>query len=128
MRNWHYAISAGVLSNVDDDGNESHVAIGWAGQEAGRNNPDMVNAHGVGPLPPGIYQIGDPFDDPHTGPYSMRLNPDPANEMYGRSGFRMHGASISDPKHSSEGCIIQQRPIRQQVHESGCRRLEVTND
>jgi hypothetical protein len=42
------------------------------------------------------------------------LTPDPANAMYGRSGFYIHGAQINPtvPDTSSDGCIIQQHNVR----------------
>ena len=37
----------------------------------------------------------------------------------------MHGDSIEHPGAASEGCIIVARPIREQVWESGDRKLQV---
>lgn len=121
---WRYEIHTGRITLADDQG-AVFAASGWAGQGPGKNNPAMCSVHNVGPLPPGNYTIGDPFDDAHTGKYSMNLTPDPANNMMGRSGFRIHGANANDPDHSSEGCIIQMRPVRERIHASGCRNLEV---
>lgn len=125
MKNWVYEITSGRLSKVGDDGSVTLAGIGWAGQGVGKNNPGACNLRNVGPIPPGWYTIGGPVDDPHTGKFSIPLWPDPSNDMMGRSGFRMHGANARDPEHSSEGCIIQQRPTREAVHASGCNRLQV---
>jgi hypothetical protein len=55
----------------------------------------------------------------------MDLDPDPANEMFGRSAFRIHGAALENPELSSDGCIIQQRSVREAVWNSGDHQLEV---
>jgi hypothetical protein len=83
----------------------------YAGMNLGKNNPAMQDVHNVGPLPAGIYTIGQlmihPPGDPlrHLGP-CMSLTPDPANVMFGRSGFFFH---LDNPAHvgaSSDGCIV----------------------
>lgn len=91
------------------------IGIGWAGHLQGRNNPDMQNVKGVGPLPKGKYIINDPEDGTHLGPIAFPLTPDPANEMFGRSGFFIHGADIQHPALSSDGCIIQGRVAREYI-------------
>jgi len=101
------------------------TSFGWAGQGDGKNNPAMQGVKGIGPLPVGVYTIGEPHDSPHTGPYTMDLTPDPSNNMLGRSDFRIHGASYMRPELSSEGCIIQPREIRENIWNSGDRTIEV---
>ena len=88
------------------------VGTGWAGQLAGKNNPAMQNVSKTGPLPVGNYVVNDPIDSPHLGPEAFPLTPDPANEMFGRSDFFIHGANVKTPSTSSEGCIIQSRIVR----------------
>lgn len=105
--------------------NGSLLGTGWAGQGDGKNNPDMQEVHNIGPLPRGLYTIIAPYDNPHTGPYTMNLEPDASNDMFGRSDFRMHGAAFKNPEMSSEGCIIQVRGVRQAVWDSGDHRLQV---
>jgi hypothetical protein len=87
----------------------------------------MVGVRNVGPLPPGHYTIGKPVDHPDLGKFALPLSPDPSNDMKGRSAFWIHGASFKDPAHSSRGCIIQMRPVREKIYASGCNRLEVVN-
>jgi len=89
---------------------------GYAGHGEGKNNPSMENIKMVGPLPKGIYHIGEPYDSPHTGPFTLPLTPDSSNEMYGRSDFKIHGDSISNPGTASNGCIILPRDIRIMIH------------
>lgn len=113
--------STGVFFSPD-----SPLAVrGWAGQGPGKNNPGMQDVHNIGPLPRGFYTIGQAYEHPHLGPCVMNLTPAPSNEMFGRSSFRIHGASKSDPEHSSEGCIILPPGPRHAVADSLDRRLEV---
>lgn len=98
---------------------------GWAGQGKGRNNPDMQNVHGIGPLPRGKYKIGKAYHHPHLGPLTMDLTPDPSNEMFDRSDFRIHGAAFVHPELSSEGCIILPHPVRQGIDTGIDKDLEV---
>ena len=118
---WRFQQSTGKLFGPSG----ATVAEGWAGQRAGINNPAMQDQPGLGPLPQGTYTIGDPHDSPHTGPYTMDLTPDPNNNMFGRSEFRIHGAAKIDPQLSSEGCIIMPRPVRENIYNSGDRQIEV---
>jgi hypothetical protein len=91
------------------------IGIGWAGHLQGRNNPAMQNVKGVGPLPKGKYFVQDPEDGTHLGPMAFPLVPDKDNEMFGRSGFFIHGANADHPTLSSDGCIIQGRIAREYV-------------
>lgn len=118
---WRYRITSGEI--LDAAG--TIVGRGWAGNGAGRNNASMQCAHGVGPLPRGKYTIGPPHDSPHTGVYTLNLEPSPTNEMCGRSLFRIHGASKTHPELSSDGCIIQIHPVRVAIWESKDHDLEV---
>lgn len=99
--------------------------LGWAGQGKGLNNPAMQDQPGIGPLPEGLYTIGEPHDSPHTGPYTMDLTPDPSNTMFGRSDFRIHGAAKVNPELSSEGCVVMPRAVREKISTSGDKNLTV---
>lgn len=96
-----------------EDANGNLVGFGEAGQGAGLNNPDMQNAHNIGPLPVGFYKILAPYDHPKLGPITMNLEPFPENEMFGRKDFRIHGFAAKGP--SSEGCICQHKDARQRI-------------
>lgn len=117
---WLYEQTTGSLSS---DGN--HVAMGYSGAGDGKNNPDAQDQHNVGPLPQGKYTIGAPHDTTSHGPYVLALTPDPANEMFGRSAFLLHGDSVKAPGTASQGCIIMPRTIRERVWDSGDRDLTV---
>lgn len=115
---WTYEQATGHLSH---DG--ELIGTGYAGHGVGRNHPEMESVASVGPLPCGVYTIGPAFTHPKTGPLTMRLFPDADNQMFGRSGFLMHG---DNPTHTaSEGCIVIGRMVRQQVAASVDRRLQV---
>lgn len=107
-----YQQSTGALT--DDDG--VFLCTGYAGRDGvvlmegrppvnGKNNPELQNLHNVGPLPRGTYTISPLHVVPHLGP-CCALTPDPANVMFGRSGFFIH---LDNPAHvgaSSDGCIV----------------------
>ena len=117
---WTYEQDSGMLLQ---DGRE--VAVGYAGGGEGKNNPEMQEVRNIGPIPQGIYTIGEPRNTGKHGPYVLDLTPDPDNEMFGRSEFLIHGDSISKPGEASQGCIILPRSVREAIVESGDRQLVV---
>jgi hypothetical protein len=117
---WEFQQSTGAI--LHDSVAKFH---GYAGNGAGKDNPAMQDIHNVGPLPRGKYTIGPPHTSGHTGPYTMNLEPDPANEMFGRSAFRIHGDSIAAPGTASNGCIVTARVNREAIWASGDRELVV---
>lgn len=119
---WRYEQSNGHLT--DPEGNL--VAIGYSGHEDGVNNPAMQNVLSTGPIPQGTYTMNPPIDSEMHGPWAIPLTPSPSNEMFGRSGFLMHGDSIVHPGMASEGCIIMPRFAREQVWDSDDHEIEVT--
>src|SRR5262249_55584633 len=98
---WIYEQKSGRMSR---DG--VLLATGYSGLDEGKNNPAMQDAHDKGPLPRGRYTIGRPVDTAAHGPFVLPLTPDPANTMFGRSGFLIHGESKQHPGKASIGCII----------------------
>jgi len=105
--------------------NDSQSYQGYSGKGEGKNNPAMENVKCVGPLPKGLYAIGDPYDSNHTGKFSLPLTPDKNNEMYGRGSFLIHGDSIANPGTASNGCIILPRMVRMKIDLSNDKILEV---
>jgi hypothetical protein len=101
------------------------VAVGYAGKGVGKNNPALQDQHNLGPLPQGMYSILAPVDTRTHGPYVLWLLPAAMNEMFGRSGFGIHGDSVVEPGTASDGCIILPHAARVQIGESGDRALEV---
>lgn len=119
---WTYSQSTGNLSH---DG--THVDTGYSGYSVGKNNPAAQAVIDVGPIPQGAWTIAGVIahTDAH-GPYVLILQPDPATATFGRSGFLIHGDSITAPGEASRGCIILGLGTREQIWGSGDRQLQVT--
>lgn len=101
------------------------MGAGYSGQPDCKNDPDKCALHDRGPIPPGLYTIEPPRDTETHGPYVLPLTPNEKNEMYGRSGFLIHGDSVSHPGSASHGCIILPRVVREAIHKSADINLEV---
>jgi hypothetical protein len=104
-----------------------HEGWGYSGAGEGKNAPAMQSVHNVGPIPVGLYDIGDPVNTPRHGPFVLPLTPHAENEMFGRSEFLIHGDSIEHPGTASEGCIILNRIVRNTIHDSGDNLLRVVS-
>jgi hypothetical protein len=122
---WIFESSTGKL--YDPLGNIA--GNGYAGGDCGLhpegiNNPNLQDQHNIGPTPEGLYTIGTPVEGTHLGPFAMPLTPDANNNMFGRSGFYMHG-DTNPSGHASDGCIIMPRTVRNAVWASSDHRLQV---
>lgn len=117
---WIYEQETGRLLHGDE-----LVGIGYSGKGLGKNNPVVQTEHNVGPIPTGLWEIGEPFDSEDHGPHAMHLTPLEGTTTYGRYGFLLHGDSITHPGEASEGCIIQSRTTRNTVSSSGDKLLKV---
>ena len=119
---WSYAQSTGQLAH-DGEG----IATGYSGKGAGLNNPGQANVPFTGPLPVGSYTIEGPIaDGGHLGPFVLPLSPWPVNNMFGRSGFFIHGDNQAMNHTASNGCIILARQWRQLIATTGDTLLVVT--
>lgn len=87
-----------------------------SGHGEGENNPAMQEAECVGPLPRGLYLVGQAHNNPKLGPNCFTLTPSPGNEMFGRSDFLIHalriGTTMQAPDTSSDGCICMDHDDR----------------
>lgn len=101
------------------------IGTGYSGAKQGKNNPALQNLRNIGPVPQGTYTIGPSHNHVSKGTFTMRLIPSGSNQMFGRSGFLIHGDSISSPGTASEGCIILKRDLRQLLALSPDRQLIV---
>jgi hypothetical protein len=111
---WQYQQSTGELSQ---DGN--YIATGYSGNTSGLDNPSEEFIKNIGPIPQGIYTIGEPREPVNIlGPIAMPLDPDPSNDMEGRDGFFIHGDNAEENHTASDGCIILSRDIRDMINES----------
>lgn len=118
---WQYQQSSGWLLRPDG----TLLGCGYSGAGNGKDNPKWQQIEDVGPIPAGVYRIGDPIDHAKLGDYALPLTPDAANQMFGRRDFFIHGDSIVDPGHASTGCIVLPRQYREAIVTSGDRGLEV---
>lgn len=82
------------------------IGYGYSGNAHVLNDVHEEVMHNVGPLPEGTYAITSVYDDPHRGPHTCVLSPNPPNQMYGRSGFLIHGDTAARKHDASDGCII----------------------
>jgi hypothetical protein len=106
-----------VTGNLFDNGMEL-TATGYSGHNKGRNNPEMQHRSDVGPIPCGLYTIQKPVDSVRHGPFILRLRAEPANEMFGRAGFAIHGENIEHYLTALHGCIILPRGVRETIWSS----------
>lgn len=118
---WTYQQSTGNIW----DNNGEHVARGYSGAGASKNDPEAQDQQGVGPLPRGLWSIGQPYDSERVGPLALPLTPTADTETFGRSAFLIHGDSIAAPGTASRGCIILPRDVRQRIAASADRLLFV---
>lgn len=112
---WVYVQSTGELLRPD----RAVCGVGYAGRGEGRNNPAMQDVKNVGPLPCGLYRIGNPIlRHPMLGPIAIPLIPAYESQMFGRSHFYVHGDNAAGD--ASLGCIILDRNCRVAVgHAAG---------
>ena len=117
---WVYSQSSGQLWGP----NFKKKTIGYSGYKSGKNNPDLEDVRNVGPIPRGLYVIGESYDSDKVGPLAIRLDPH-LHSAHGRTSFLFHGDSISDPGNASRGCIIVSRVVRDCIDRSDERVLMV---
>ena len=91
------------------------MAVGWAGNGEGKNNPAAQDQVAVGPLPRGTYRV-DPWEVYHEGLGPMVAHLEQiAGDTLGRYGFYIHGASVHPERHGQEskGCIVLEHDARE---------------
>lgn len=108
-----YSISTGVLLVKG-----LKVGTGYSGHGASLNNPTDIEKVGVGPLPIGTWQIGPWHDDPHLGPLVSHLTPVSVANLYGRSGFYIHGDNALLNHTGSDGCIVLSLTLRKLLRDA----------
>lgn len=107
---WTYEQRTGCLLRPDG----SLAGIGYSGFGEHRNRPESEALPGLGPIPRGLYSIGDEEESSVTGKVVLRLTPI-GHDAHNRTALEMHGDSREHPGKASHGCIIQQRPQREEV-------------
>lgn len=102
------------------------ISEGYSGKGDEKNKHDKQDVTDRGPIPVGKYTLnGGPFKHYKTGVYTIKLLPDPSNEMFGRDNFMIHGDSIKHPGEASKGCIVLPLDIRKKIWQSGDHKIEV---
>lgn len=104
MRGFSYSQRDGTIAIVNGDW-FAPLFTGSAGRAAGRNSPAHQCEKNVGPLPVGDYRMR-VFDHPRFAFPAIQLEPEKGTQMCGRSGFYIHGGTVS------QGCILIQRQER----------------
>lgn len=94
-----------------------HSATGYAGRGDGLNNPDAETQVGLGPLPVGVYRVQKARNHVRLGPLCFPLVPRGDTELYGRSGFAIHGDNQRQDRSASRGCIVLDRDTRSKLAE-----------
>lgn len=117
---WLYESSSGWLSRKG-----SRLARGYSGAPGAVNDPAQQSLHDAGPIPEGIWMMGEPRDTVEHGPFAIPLVAMAGTETFGRSDFMVHGDSKEHPGAASKGCIIMPRFARERLVESGEKLLEV---
>ena len=107
---WIYRQQTGELYH-----NALKVASGYSGYGVAKNDPTAQDKPGLGPIPQGAYLIGAEATDDKHGPVALHLIPLNGTETFGRFGFMVHGDGIEHPGSVSHGCIIINRPVRENM-------------
>ncbi len=86
------------------------LAICYAGNGEGLNNPAMQHVKSVGPPPVGKYRLfkidGELAKKKKLGPVIFRMDPEDWDLMLNRSGFYIHWDNAKKNYTASNGCII----------------------
>jgi RHS repeat-associated protein len=140
---WVYSQGTGNLYYIpdapgnSDSGEPIFVGKGYAGHGTGLNDPSSQCVQGnpqhpdtnAGPLPQGGYTIGpiqnNRSNDGRIFNQSMRLIPDPNNDMCNRAGFLIHGSNDPNHQNASQGCIVLPPNIRHKIGQSSDKKLKV---
>ena len=117
---WVYEQRTGRLLDPD----EIIVAVGYSGHDAHRNRPEDEHLIGLGPIPRGLYLMGEEYDSDTRGPVCIPLTPK-WHDAHGRNGFLIHGDSRTHPGEASHGCIVLTRGVREMLADHADELLEV---
>lgn len=109
-----YSQSSGIMYLEDHERNRVQLARGYSGHGTAINDPDCEGQPGRGPIPRGVWKVGDQFNSERTGPLVLPLTP-VGHDAYHRSGFQIHGDNKHGDRTASTGCIILPRHIRQTI-------------
>jgi hypothetical protein len=114
---WLYVQSTGNLYRPDG----SLCGQGYSGHGDGRDNPLLQEVRDVGPIPVGMYVLGEVSTE--KGPLTIRLTPEEFTDTLGRSGFLIHGDNINHD--ASLGCIVIGHECRHELTASADEEIKV---
>lgn len=100
---WIYHRSTGSLFR---NGMVVSEASCYSGAPGHINDARSEAVVGKGPIPIGVYWCLAPRRHPTLGPVAIPLDPAGSNEMFGRSGFYIHGDNVKQDRSASQGCVI----------------------
>ena len=90
---------------------------GYSGFPPFTNDPSAQTLKQRGPIPRGSFRVHRPFDHSRLGRMVMFLEPLKETEMFGRSGFFIHGDNAFANQTASHGCIVLALATRSRVAE-----------
>jgi hypothetical protein len=117
---WTYKQSTGQFFK---NGALAQINRGYSGKSVHKNRPASQAVPNQGPIPRGAWVIGGYTSS--KGPLTITLTPKPETNTFGRTNFRIHGDSITNPGNASEGCIVLEFRTRQNIACSSDLDLEV---
>ncbi|PLR37915.1 DUF2778 domain-containing protein [Chimaeribacter californicus] len=110
---WEYNQKTGELRH-----NGEFIAKGYSGKGIAKDKPSMQHVRDTGPIPKGYWRISG--YDSNQGPWSIQLTPMAGTNVFGRTGFKIHGDRRDTIGRSSQGCIIiNGAEIRRNIYNSG---------
>lgn len=115
-------VEKGVLHYRNGDKVE-RIGTGYSGAQPYVNDPEAERLVARGPIPRGRYRIHRPFNHVRLGPVCMFLEPLGDTDMFGRSGFLIHGDNAMGNRTGSHGCIVLPRKGRDRIAELIGKRL-----
>jgi hypothetical protein len=116
---WSYHVASGRLFNGGFE-----VEKGYSGHHDAANRPELEHVRAYGPIPRGLWRLGQMIDHPRLGPVSIPLMP-VDHQAHGRSGFYIHGDNRHRNRTASSGCIILGRSTRLRLARSEQRLIVV---
>lgn len=120
---WGFQLTTGALRNPS----ATVVGYGYSGNGADLDNPAGQGDRDHGPIPQGLWMIGEFFDDPgDKGLIVSRLTPVEEKDALGRTGFMIHGDNQKLNHTASDGCIILNHGLRAMIAASSDDVLLVT--
>lgn len=127
MKELVYAQATGRLWLRDEATAEKVAPLGrgYSGHPPYVNQTDAEALVARGPIPRGAYRLVGPFNHVRLGPVCFFLDPVRSNQMFGRSGFLIHGDNAMGNQTASHGCIILSRAIREKIATTPVRTLVV---